>query len=113
MRGCGLVAAGEVLQYLIVVLDGLLVVALLELKFRQIKIGIPGKIGIGVELDVVAKFLHGNVIFASVVVAERVVVENVGRRRLGGRSRGLLGAKTLLGSLHIFELLAELGEANL
>src|SRR6202035_657424 len=118
LSGSGFVSGGKVLQNLVVALRGLLVVSLAELNFAEIEVAVPGEIGVGIELDVVGKFLGGEIVLVSVVIAQRVVVEDIGRR---SRSRGLLlrlllgllRGEALLVGLHVLELLAHFGEASL
>src|SRR5260370_32568884 len=74
--------AGKVLPHLIVILYRLLKVPLLVLNLGEIEVGVPGKIGIGIEFDVVGEFLDGKVILVAIVIAQPIVVDNVSRRGL-------------------------------
>src|SRR5258708_25378924 len=89
MSGCDFVPAGEVLKDFVVVLSGLRVVACLELNFGEIEASVSGEVGVGIELEVVRKLLCGQIGLAGSVVAEAVVVEDVGRRGLLLLLRGL------------------------
>ena len=76
----GFLAAGKLLQHLVIILHSCVEVALAVLDVREIELGVAGEIGVAVVLQVVAEFLRRKVIFAGVIVAQRVVVEDVGWR---------------------------------
>jgi hypothetical protein len=82
LGGSGFVSGGKILQDLVVALRGLLVVSLTELNFAEIEVAVPSEIGIGIELDVVGKFLSGEIVLVAVVIAYSVVVEDIRRRSL-------------------------------
>src|SRR5678815_1805967 len=54
-------------------LDGFFVVALFELDLCEIKVRVSCEIGIRIELDVVRKFLHRQIVLTAVVVTEGAV----------------------------------------
>src|SRR5258708_38599921 len=118
LRRRGFISRGKVLQNLIVALRRLLIVSLAKLNFAEIEIAVSGEIGVGIVLDIVGKFLRGEVVLVAIVVAQRVVVEHIRRR---SRSRGLLlrlrcgllRRQALLRRLHVLELLAYFSEARL
>ena len=67
------------MQDLIVTFRGLLVVALAELKLAHIEVAVSGKFRVRVVLEVIGKFLRGQIVVVPVVIPQRIVVEHIGR----------------------------------
>ena len=57
------------MQNLVIGLGRGLVVSLPELDICKVKVGVSRQIGVGVVLDVIRKFLRGQVVLARLVVA--------------------------------------------
>jgi hypothetical protein len=73
LSGSNLASGWKILQDLIVALRGLLIVSLTKLNFAEIEVAISGEIGVGVELDVIGKFLDGKVVLGAVVIAQALL----------------------------------------
>ena len=90
MGGRCFVSAGEILQDQVILFDRLWEVAGAELQFGKIEVRVSGQVGVWIELYEIVELLAGEIGLAAVVVAEGVVVEDVGRRSLRDRLRLLL-----------------------
>src|SRR5271155_1470064 len=82
LSGSSLVSGRKVLHNLVVALRGLFIISLAELNLAQIEVAIPGKIGVGIKLQVLGKFLRSQIVVAAVVIAQRVVIKHIGRGSL-------------------------------
>src|SRR5207248_4786693 len=110
LRRRSFVAIWILLQNLVVIAYRGFVVAATVFNVGEVKLRVSGEVRRGIELQVVAEFLRSQVKFAGVVIAQRAVIEHVGRRRLdsllcrlrnrtgtaAASARGLLRRKVLL-----------------
>ncbi len=69
-------------QHLRIVLDGALVISRAVVDFAQIKLRVSRLRALRIELDDVAEFLAGQIVFRGVVIARGGLVELVDGRRL-------------------------------
>src|SRR5439155_23562384 len=130
-------ALGIVVQNFFVLRDGQIVVCLGVGELAEIELGVGGKVGVTVILEVVLEFGAGQIVFAAGDVAEAVGIERVGGGRAAGngggvggsngrsggsggargwcgrRGAGDLAIEALDGILQIYELLVEFAEAGL
>ena len=117
MSSSAFVAAGILVQHLVIVLDGGLIVAFAIINLTQVILRISRQISIAVGLQVLSELLRGQIIFTGIVIAERSVIEHIRGRRLilssawttRSSARLTLGRrlKVLLCSLDVIKLLAD------
>ena len=113
LGGGGFIPAGKFLQDQVVVFLGFLIVPLPVGHLGQIEIAIARQVGVRISLYVLGKFLPCQIVVAGVVIAQGVVVEHVGGRRLGWLRLRRLGREVLLRRLHVFQLLADFVQPGL
>ena len=68
--------------------DGLIVLFLLVGDFAEIELSVGSEFGVAVELEVVLKFLAGEIVLAAGDVAKTIGIERVGGRRRASWSTG-------------------------